>query len=491
MKKTGLAVLVMLMAVLSVMVIRTLMFRSHSLDLPAAAPLTLDREAVLARLSSAVRLETVSAEAPGQADPAPFLAFQDLLDRSFPAIARTLEKEVINGQALVYKWPGRNPDLLPGALLAHYDVVPVARETLARWQHPPFGGDVGEGFVWGRGTLDMKGTLMAILESVEALAGQGFVPDRTLYLAFGQDEEVGGKAGAARIAEHFQQAGVRLAFTLDEGMVILNPALSPSGQQVAVIGVAEKGYATLEITAQGQGGHSSMPPRHTAVGELAAAAASLEANPMPASLSGPVGLFFDAVGPGLPFAQRLLFANQWAFEPLLVSVLEKKVSTNAMIRTTTALTMIQGGIKENVLPDQARLLVNFRLLPGDTGEAVLAHAQKVIGNDRIKIRFHNDWVNEASPVSATDSEAFAALSRTVAQVFGNTPSAPGLVLAATDSKHYTAITDNCYRFSPFVFGPEDLPRIHGVNERVSVEGYLKAILFYARFIEAVCGAKGV
>lgn len=445
--------------------------------------IAVDREAAIDRLSSAIQLQTISFQDRSKMDPVPFLALHDLVDRQFPGVARTLEKTVINQYALLYKWEGKNPDLLPGALLAHMDVVPVAPETRNDWARPPFSGDVAEGFVWGRGTLDMKGTLMAVLEAVESLVASGFVPERTLYLAFGHDEEVGGEEGAAMIARHLKDQGVSLAFTLDEGMVVLDPGLSPSKKDLAVIGVAEKGYVTLEIKTKGTGGHSSMPGLTTPIGSLARAAHRLETRQMPAALSGAAGLLFDAIGPDLPLVQKMLFANQWAFSPLILKVLEGSKTTNAMVRTTTALTMIAGGVKENVLPDSARLLVNFRLLPGDTVDSVMAHAKKVIDDDSVAISVHGRQGTAPSPVASVTASAYRAVEQAVGDVFPGIKTAPGLVMAGTDTKHYIDISENSYRFAPFVFGPDDPARIHGVNERVPVDGYINAIQYYGGFIK--------
>ncbi len=487
MKKILLGLLVIFLILGGIMIVNTLRFSStQSSDVPAE-PERIDQTAAVSRLAAAVRLKTISHQDPAQMDPVPFEAFQTLIRESFPAIENNLKKTVINRYSLLYKWQGKNPDLKPMALLAHYDVVPVEPGTENDWTFAPFSGEVLDGFVWGRGTLDMKGTFMAILESVDALINQGFSPDRTLYLAFGHDEEVGGKNGAGKIAEYLRNEGISLSFTLDEGMVVLNEALSPSKKSLAIIGVAEKGYVTLKITAQGQGGHSSMPGFKTPISTLGLAAHRLETRQMKSTLSGPVGMLFDRIGPDLPFIQKLLFANQWAFKPLILMALEKSKTTNAMIRTTTALTMIQGGVKENVLPTRASLIANFRILPGDTANDVMAHAKKVIDDDACEIEIYKNMYTEPSPVSDIDSPAFAAIEKSVSQVFTGTAVSPGLVLGGTDSKHYTALSDNCYRFAPFVFGPEDPARIHGTNERIPVQDYIRAIQYYCQLIKNAAG----
>ncbi len=487
MKKIFFAIAIAFSLFILVLLVNTLLFNPKELALEKTEPVKLDRHKIISRLSRAIQLKTISHQESAKMDPAPFLNFISQLETSYPAIHGTLDRTAINTYSLLYKWPGKNPGLAPMALLAHYDVVPVEPGTQNDWIQGPFSGEIADGFIWGRGTLDMKGSFMAIMESIETLVEQGFSPQRTIYLAFGHDEEVGGVRGAGQIAAHLKKQGVHLSFTLDEGMVILDHELSPSKKDLAIIGIAEKGYATLKITATGPGGHSSMPTKKTTIGALGKAAVKLEENQMEATLSGPVGLLFDHIGPDLPFIQKFLFANRWVFEPLILPILGRSKTTNAMIRTTTALTMIQGGVKANVLPSSAHLLANFRILPGDTMQDVLDHAEKVINDEMIEIEIYNNWFTEPSPVSSIDTASFLTLKKTIAQVFPGTPASPGLVLGGTDSKHYEGISDDCYRFAPMVFGPEDTPRIHGTNERISVEGYLNAVQYYIQLVKNSAG----
>jgi carboxypeptidase PM20D1 len=477
---TGVCILVIFIAVLLVNTLRftskTPMASQELISLP-------DEVAPVERLAKAIRIKTLSLEDETRVDKDAFLSFHRFLEDAFPDLHKKLDREIIQDYSLLYKWEGSNPNLKPMALLAHFDVVPVEPGTENSWTHPPFSGKIADGFVWGRGTMDMKATLLAMMESVETLVSQGFQPERTIYLAFGHDEETGGVNGAANMASHLKKNGVELAFTLDEGMVILDKDLSPSKKPLAIIGLAEKGYVTLKITASGQGGHSSMPPANTTLGTLSRAIAALEANQMPATLAGPVGYMFDAIGPDMPFVQKLLFANQWASKPLLLKILGKMKTTNAMIRTTTAPTIINGGVKDNVLPSSAYALVNFRIIPGDTINSVMAHAKKVIDDPAINIAIKGEEGVNPSPVSSHTATEFAQIQKTIMEIFPGTKVAPGLVLAGTDSKHYTQISDNCYRFAPFILGPKDTSRIHGTNERVLIKNYLDAIRYYVQLIK--------
>ena len=439
------------------------------------------------RLSESIKLKTISSQDDSQIISKPFLDLHNLLETSYPKIHTTLKKEVINKYSLLYKWPGKNPELAPMGFLAHSDVVPVEPGTEKDWAFDAFSGKIAEGFVWGRGTLDMKGTLMAVLEAVETLLNKDFSPERTLYLAFGHDEEIGGQNGAAQIAAHLENQDVRFSYTLDEGMVVLNEELSPTKKLLGVIGIAEKGYLTLKLKTRGQGGHSSSPPLRTAIGTLCKAVTRLENKQIPATLAGPTGSFFRYIGPDMPFGKKLLFANQWIFKPLILLTLKKSNTTNAMIRTTLAPTMIQGGVKENIMPTRAHLLVNFRILPGDSVEKVVAHVKKVIHDDAIEVEISQNIISEPPSISSTDSKGFFNIRKTIAQVFPDASVSPGLVIGMTDSRHYTNISDNCYRFAPFVFSPKDIPRIHGTNERVSIDGYTRAIQYYIQLIKNCAG----
>lgn len=435
-------------------------------------------------LSKAIRIRTVSAQGGiSQADVKPFQEFHRLLEESYPKIHGLLERKVINNCSLCYRWSGNDPDLESIAFLAHMDVVPVTSGEEKDWYYEPFSGEIADGFVWGRGTLDMKGTLMAIMEAVETLLGQGFTPERTIYLAFGHDEELGGKQGAQMIARYLKTKGVGLQYTLDEGMVILDPDSSPIKKTLGIIGIAEKGYVSVNIRAKGKGGHSSCPPPETVIGKLCKIAAKLEKRQMPTAFSKPVNLFFQSITPEMAFQKRILFEKRRMFGKLLLWILTKSENTNALIRTTTASTMIRGGSKENVLPTEAILCVNFRILQGDTVKKVVDHVKKNIADTSVDVEVSQTILAEPSPVAAIDSSGFKHIRETICKVFPDTVVTPGLVLGMTDSRHYAEITKNCYRFSPLIFAPDDLARVHGINERISLEGYFHAIRFFIQFIK--------
>ena len=490
MKKALLAILGVILILLAVIIVKTVMFTSNQPSEATVEVITVDKDTAVAHLSRALQIKSISHADESRFDPAPFLSFNEMLEQSFPSVHQTLERKMINTYSLLYKWPGSDPSLKPFVLLAHSDVVPIEPGTEDKWKYGAFSGEVADGHIWGRGTMDMKGVLMSLMEATEAVVKTDFKPKRTLYLAFGHDEEIGGSAGAGKIVEYLKQQGVQLAFTLDEGMLILDKTLSPTKKQLAVVGLAEKGFVTLELNAKGKGGHSSMPPPKTTLGTLSRAIVALEETQMPASLTGAAGHFFDTIARDFPFAQKMMFANLWLFESLLLDQLVKSNVTSAMVRTTTAPTIIKGGVKENVLPSQAQALVNFRILPGNTVSDVVEHAKKVINDPNVEITKYLGRGTSPSPVAEVNSESFKLIRRTIHQVFPGVTSTPGLVTAGTDSKHYVQISDNNYRFAPMTVGSTDVSRIHGTNERIKVEGYVKMIQYHAQLIKNAALAEG-
>jgi len=435
------------------------------------------------RLSESIQIKTISEPDVSSIDYEAFLKFHQFLVKSYPLIHQNLERQTINTYSLCYEWAGSNPDLEPIAFLAHMDVVSAPTGNEYDWRYDPFSGKIADGFVWGRGTLDMKSTLTAIMEAVETLLEQAFTPERSIYLTFGHDEEIGGLEGAKKIVQSLTKKGIRFSYTLDEGMVILGPKLSPTNKMLGVIGIAEKGYVTLNLKGKGKGGHSSLPPQQTVISKLCKAAVRLEKKQMPPAFTDPVSLFFQTIAADMDFVEKLLFQNIPVFKKLLFLILEKSETTNALIRTTTAPTMFHGGVKENILPNNAKLTVNFRILPGDTISNVFDHVKKVIKDKSIAVKLGEKFIAEAPPVSSSDSTGFKTIEKTIHQVFPETAVSPGLILATTDSRHYAQISKNCYRFSPFVYGPDDPARIHGTNERIPVQGYLQGIRYYIQLIK--------
>ncbi len=478
----GLALLVLIV----VLCARAALVKSRQVEAQPVTDLTVDANAAAGRLAGALRFPTVSHEGGAQVESQAFLDLHRYLEQSFPKVHATLRREVVADYSLLYTWPGKDLKLPPILLMSHLDVVPVEPGTEKSWTHPPFSGDVADGYVWGRGALDDKVGVTAILEAIETLIGKGFQPQRTLLLAFGHDEEVGGPHGAAAIAALLGQRGVHPEFILDEGGAIVEGMVAGLDRPAALIGTAEKGSLSVELTAEEEGGHSSMPPPHTAIGRVAAAIAKLEDNPMPARIDGATRHSFEFLAPEMPFGQRLVLANLWLFGPLAKSQFAADPAGNARIRTTTAATIFQAGVKENVLPHEARAVVNFRILPGDTSESVLQHVRDTVGPG-IHVARRGSFISEPSPESDVDAPAFRLLQTTLVQTVPHVIVAPNLLSGGTDTKHYAPLTRNVYRFLPIRLNGEDLARLHGTNERVGVESYGEAVRVYQQLIRNGAG----
>lgn len=474
-------VLVIVLLIAAVVLFRGYMYGKVPPPMPPVELKAVDAEEVAGRLSQALRFQTISNIEPEKFNGVPFVELRQRLAEMYPAAHARMAREVINEYSLLYTWGGSNPDLDPVLFIAHLDVVPADPETVAEWTHPPFQGEIADGFVWGRGALDIKNTVIGLLDAVELLVKEGFQPARTVYLAFGHDEEVGGLCGAAAIAQHLASQGVKLAAILDEGGPITSGSLPGLSVDAAMLGIAEKGHVSLELSVEGRAGHSSMPTRHTAIGVLAGALARLEAAPMPARMDF-ANLLFESLGAFLPGTTRLALANQWLFGKKLRATLEASPTTNAMVRTSTAITMIHGGIKDNVLPSRAKAVVNFRLLPGDSIADLMDHVRSIINDDAVLIRLPEGHSWEASPISPNDTFAYDSVSTAVRQVFPDVVVAPFLLPGATDSRHYRDLCSSTFRFSPCVMTPDLLQSVHGMNERIPVEAMGRMVQFYAQLI---------
>jgi carboxypeptidase PM20D1 len=464
-----------------VLVIRTSLYSNREARIPLIKDIVIDKMDAAQRLAGAIRIQTVSrANAPMAGDA--FLQFHAYLEKTFPAIYHTLTRETVNGYSLLYTWMGKDPKLQPILLLAHIDVVPVVEGSEMQWTYPPFEGRIADGYIWGRGSLDMKHSLMGIMEAIEYLIKGGFIPDRTVYLAFGHDEEIGGFHGAKIIGETLKARGVKAEFTLDEGSPLVEGLLPGITKSIALIGLSEKGYVTLRLTAVGPGGHGSMPSGDSAIGKLTRAVYRLDSRQMPAKIISPISDMFTALVTEMPFDLRMVIANQWLFGPLLIHRLEASPATNATVRTTTAVTVINGGNTYNVIPTEATAVGTFRILPGDTIEKVVDHVKKVIDDPTIKLEKTGAGEAEPARVSEVDSLAYNIIKKTIYQTIPEVFVAPSLTVTSTDSGHYRSVSVNNYRFVPVRIGPDDVKRIHGINERIGVNNYAEIIKFYVQLM---------
>ncbi|MEM9822383.1 MAG: M20 family peptidase [Bacteroidota bacterium] len=473
--------LLVLVVVLGTLLFNTLNYSSHQVAYAPIEKIQISDQ-VIERLAASIRIPTVSYET--HVDTAAMLDLHRLLDSQFVLIDSLLEKEVVNEFSLIYHWPGKNQNLQPILLIAHLDVVPVEEESKKAWAVPPYSGVVKDGFIWGRGTLDDKVSVMGLLEAVELLLQNNYQPERSIYLAFGHDEEVSGRNGAEAIARRFKQQNIHFEYVLDEGSVILEKALPGLEQPLAMIGHAEKGNATLTLTARlPEGGHSSMPPKESSIGILSKALLQLEENPIPAKIEGTVKTMFDHVGPETNWPYKIIFANLWLFDGILINQLSAQPAGNAILRTTTAPTILQAGVKNNVLPTEAKAKINFRILPGETPETVATYIRQTINDERVEVsNEHAHSAQAPSKVSGISSFGYHVIQRSIREVFPATTIAPSLVIAATDSRHYSEVVDNTYRFLPLQISNKDLKRIHGIDERIRLTAYKQAIQFYYQLL---------
>jgi len=473
-------------AIIAAACINVLRLGSRQITVMPIVPPPVDERRAAEHLSRAVRFQTISQDLAADVDRGEFLRFHEFLKEVFPHVHASLTREVVNGYSLLYAWPGEDRAAKPIVLMAHQDVVPIAPGSESRWHAAPFSGEIKDGYIWGRGAWDDKGNLMGILEAVESLAETGFKPQRTIYLAFGHDEENGGAEGAGAIASLFKLRGIRPEFVLDEGLLIAEGIMPGLDPPVALIGVAEKGSATLRLTTTAPPGHSSMPGSRTAIGSLATALERVERAPYPAAVGGVAGDMLRAVAPEMHGLNRLALSNLWLLEPLVRRQLAAAPSTNALLRTTAAITVIRGGNKENVLPETAEAWVNYRLLPGDTVRGVVEHVRRAVDDERVGIELLPQS-SEASPVASQSSEGYRLISRSVRELFPGVVVAPGLMIGGTDSRHMAGVAGNVYRFSPVRARPEDLSRFHGTDERISIANYLEMIRFYETLVRHAAG----
>ena len=434
-------------------------------------------------LSDAIKIKTISNVDVDKVDWNEFKRLHALFEERFPLVYKNLKCEEISLASLLFTWEGKNPDLEPIALLGHQDVVPVAEGTEGDWTHPAFDGvDDGE-FVWGRGALDMKNHLIAVLESVESLLAEGFEPERTVYLCFGHDEEIvaAPTSGAGSIAAVLKERGVHLDSVIDEGGAILNLHVGNIlNKKLAGVGIAEKGYVDYRVSVSAKGGHSSQPPEHTALGALADVIKEIEGHQFKAKMPAFVYELFTKIGKNVSYPARIVTCNLWLLKPLITAVMRKIPPAASLIHTTTAVTMAEGSPAANVLPQKASVTVNFRMMPGVTIKNVEEHIRKCVRNKDIEVEYLKG--KEASKVSPTDSRSFKILEEICTRTDRDLLVAPYLVMGGTDAYHYEEVCDNIYRFAPFVMDTKLLLTTHGTDERIPIACMADALKFFKRYI---------
>ena len=477
-KKLLLSFVLIIGALLSIAFVRTLMHIAPEPSDNVGVIADIDGEAAINNLAASIRFKTISHQDKEKFSPQEFEGFIKWAADTYPEFHSAMQLEMLE-YTLLFKWEGSDNSLAPILLTAHYDVVPVIPGTESIWEEEPFAGVISNNRIWGRGALDDKSGVVGMMEAATYLIKNNFQPTRTVYFSFGHDEEIGG-GGAAQVTEKLKQEGVQLQWSLDEGSFVNRGFFPGVDKLVAPINVAEKGIMNLLIVAKAKGGHSSTPPKKTAVTILADALIKLENEPLPGSLEGLSAVMFDEVSKHMPFGYRFLFANRWLFGGLLDNQMSSTPVINAMIRTTTAPTMLNGSIKSNVLPIEATALINFRLHPRDSIESVTEHVRRVVGSDQVEVRTLGGM--EASGVSSWESPGYEIISSSLSKVYGEVVSVPGIMIAASDTRHYSKVADNSFRFNPFSIVPEDMTGFHGTNESIAVDSFIAGIKTYVDII---------
>ncbi|MFO7612013.1 MAG: M20 family peptidase, partial [Clostridia bacterium] len=444
------------------------------------APLGVDARDVdvtAGKLKAAIECRTVSHSNYSKFDFQEFIMFRDRLREMFPLVHQKLELEIVNEYSLLYKWKGADENLAPGLFMAHIDVVPIEEGTEDDWKHPPFSGISAEGYVWGRGAMDIKVQIITLLESCEKLLEDGFCPLRTIYFAFGHDEETDGSNGAKKIVEKFEAEGVSFEFVIDEGGCVNKGIFASVDKPMAFIGVAEKGYLNIRVDIKGTGGHASTPPRNSSLGLAAKAICRLEKNKMKLRMTDPTAQMIKALGRHMGFASRLIIGNLWLFKRLFIKIFTSSGTTGeALLRTTIAPTMAHGSMEPNVLPQISSFTVNCRILQGETYKDVIRHIEKACrGMDfQINVLRHE----EPSKASPRDSWFFQKAAGAVIGLYGDVAVIPYLMVAGTDSIKYQGLCDNILRFSPYLINMDDIKRIHGTDERISLKNIERSVAYY-------------
>jgi len=441
-----------------------------------------DKDDVLKKLQKAIKIKTISNSDYSKTDFREFKNFIDLLEANFPKIHKQMERTIVNDYSLVFKWQGKNQDKKPGMIMAHIDVVPIEEGTLKDWEEDPFSGAIKDGYIYGRGTMDIKIHLITVMQACENLIKEGFVPERDLYLCFGHDEEVGGQEGAAKIVEYFKKKKIKFDYVLDEGGVVSSGVISSVKKPIALIGVAEKGYCNLKINIKAEGGHASTPPKNTSLGLVSKVICALEEKKIKMHLPEATKTMIKALALHMNFMNRLIIANLWIFKGIFIKSFGKSgTNGEALLRTTIAPTMAHASMEPNVLPQVSSFTVNCRILQEYSGSKLLSHIKKQCKNLNYNIDILR--LDEPSQVSDSKSEIFRTISGVILGIYEDVAIIPYLMVAGTDSYKFECISDNVFRFTPYYIEKDDIKRVHGTNERNSIENVVNCVRFFTTLIK--------
>ena len=472
----GLIILGIVLIFLAVLILRALLFTPKAQPAQDLTPVEFDKDAAVTALQKLVQCKTISYNDHSLEDKEEFRKLIDMLPQLYPAVFETCHVQELPDWGLLLRWDGKAHDA-PSVMMAHFDVVPVVEEM---WEKPPFAGILEDGVLWGRGTLDTKVTMNGALSAANALIGQGFQPEQDIYFAFSGGEEVNG-LGAVNIVKYFQENGITPALVVDEGGGVVENVFPGVKQPCAMIGIAEKGLMNVRYTVHSGGGHASAPLPKSPVTDLAKACRKVVDNPFQMHLTKPVAEMFDTLGRHSNFVYKLIFSNLWCFKPVLNMICKSSGGEmNALVRTTTAFTQMEGSTARNVIPAKASMVSNMRLNPNDSVASATEYLKKTVADDSVEIEVLESF--EPSRISQTDCEAYRKVAAAVANTWRGCITTPYLMVQCSDSRHYGAISDKVYRFSAMDLTKEERGTIHGNNERIRVEALHRAVEFYVRLL---------
>lgn len=469
---------ILLLLLVGIMVIQTLRAPKPQPDLVTdVIPMISDSAAI--HLSRAIQIKTVSKGDTLPIDTSEFIAFRAFLEKSYPRVHQQLQRATFNEFSYVYTWKGKDTTLAPYVLMAHMDVVPVEAVAEKNWTVPSFSGTIKNDTIWGRGAVDDKVAVIAIMESIEKLLEKNYVPDRNIYISLGHDEEVAGKRGAKKISEWFKEKGIRPALVLDEGGQIDLQHFKDIKRPVAVVATGEKGYMNIDLTVEIPGGHSSMPLPETAIDVLNKAILKIRARKMPAAMVEPVSELVQRTGSYQSFIPRVITHNLWLTKSIIISQLEKTKESNAMVHTTLVPTIVQAGIKDNVIPTVAKATFNSRILPGETSDDVIRFIEETVQDKRVTIKKQSISLMEPSTFTPHTHPAFVKIENIIRKSVPRVVVSPFLMIGATDSRYFRGFSDAVLNFSAV----QDVKGFHGIDERIGISDLNRMIYFYQQLIQ--------
>ena len=461
----------------AVLLVRTAKFQPKEQPELSTEAVEFDRGKAVSNLAELIRCKTISYSDHSLEDDAEFEKLIEKLPDLYPNVFEKCEFSRLPDRALLFHWHGKTA-AEPAVMMAHYDVVPVNEE---KWDKPAFDAIIEDGVMWGRGTLDTKGTFNGALFAADTLISQGYVPAHDVYLAFSGGEEVNGM-GARNIVELFREKGIVPGIVVDEGGAVVENVFPGVKVPCGLIGIAEKGMMNAQFRTISSGGHASAPKPNMPVDALAEACVEVVGHPFKMHLTKPVAEMFDTLGRHSTFLYRMIFANLWCFGWVL-DLLGKTSGgdMNALLRTTVAFTQMEGSSARNVIPPEAKMVANMRLNPADSVASALEYLKKTVGNDKVEITALESF--EPSRISRTDCDGWDRVAAAVGETWPGCIVSPYLMVQCSDSRHWGVISDRVYRFSAMDLTAEERATIHGNNERVRLDGICKAVEFYIRLMK--------